>query len=608
MMTSIPFQKTSVPDKRQERKRFSPPDMGRVPFQNVDLDFLHSSNNDEECNESTAELMAQAAYLDDLDQAEEVEVEANCEDTIEDDPLQTPVSDVLPVSQQDPTALSSPESETESMPDTSCVADTARLETLKIPSVPSPPELTADVIPENLPSKPHSHSESVSRAINYQNTYGGEGITRITSDAIAQKVISRIRAINIKGVLYAYTAPIYRKLTPDLIKGLVLKYCNYDLAKTQNDSLLNLIYTYIRARMSLAECSLEENPQYVVFKECRYDLEERRFEPNGPDICAFSYVNVCITEATDSHPWFDAFLDRATGGDTCLQYLIWEMIGYIISADMSAKKFFVLKGESDTGKSLMIRILRALFQQDITERVIPLHSLGDRFALGGLSGVRLVTDDDYAGGCLSEASIATIKSITGGDSVRAEMKGQGAVTITPCSKLVVASNFIPVSKIDDPAFSKRQLVIPFNNVIPEDEQDPELFDKIKGELPSIARTALGYLSRLRDNRFKFTQVNWAPCVSSAEEQLIALPVRTESSSDKLVQDFVESFCSLDENSITLTQDLFKVFEGFCKDRGQHTLDIKDFSSRLGRIYPELSKKKRGSKNGYLGISLKSQGN
>lgn len=255
----------------------------------------------------------------------------------------------------------------------------------------------------------------------------------------------------------------------------------------------------------------------------------------------------------------------------------------------------------------MIRVLRALFQQDVTERVIPLHSLGDRFALGGLSGVRLVTDGDYAGTYLSEASVATIKSITGGDSVRAEMKGQDAVTINPCSKLVVASNFIPVPKINDPAFSKRRLVIPFNNVIPENEQDPELFDKIKEELPSIVRTALAYLNRLRDNRFKFTQVNWAPDVSSAEEKLGSVPVRTVSSSDKLVQDFVESFCSFDEtDSFTLTQDLFTVFEGFCKDMGQHTLDIKDFSSRLGKIYPGLSKKKSGSKNGYRGISFKSQ--
>lgn len=296
--------------------------------------------------------------------------------------------------------------------------------------------------------------------------------------------------------------------------------------------------------MSLKEVSLEEDSRYVVFRDCRYDLEEGRFEPNGPDICAFSYVNVCIAEATEYHACFDAFLDRATGGDERLQYLIWEMIGYIISADMSAKKFFILKGESDTGKSLMIRILRSLFRQDTTERVIPLHLLGERFALGGLAGVRLVTDGDYAGAYLSAASVAAIKSITGGDSVRAEMKGQDAVTINPCSKLVVASNFVPVSSIDDPAFNKRRLVIPFNNVIPEDEQDPELFDKIREELPSIAGTALRYLVRLRDNWFKFTQVNRVSAASTAEEKLGELPLRAASAPDRLVQDFVGSYCFL----------------------------------------------------------------
>ena len=37
--------------------------------------------------------------------------------------------------------------------------------------------------------------------------------------------------------------------------------------------------------------------------------------------------------------------------------------------------------------------------------------------------------------------------------------------------------------------------------------------------------------------------------------------------------------------------------------GQKVLNIKDFSSRLGRLYPELEKKKSGTKNGYWGISI-----
>lgn len=101
-MTSIPFQKSAVQDKRPERRCFSPPDMGRVPFQNAKLDTHHFSNYAEECNELAEELMAESGYLDNLDQSEEIEVWADCEDDIEGDSLQTLASESLPVAQQEP--------------------------------------------------------------------------------------------------------------------------------------------------------------------------------------------------------------------------------------------------------------------------------------------------------------------------------------------------------------------------------------------------------------------------------------------------------------------------------------------------------------------------
>ena len=79
----------------------------------------------------------------------------------------------------------------------------------------------------------------------------------------------------------------------------------------------------------------------------------------------------------------------------------------------------------------MLRLIRSFFIPNIGECAIQLHSLGDRFCLGTIAGIRLVTDGDYAGTNLSDNSTATIKAITGGDSVRAERKGQDAVTITP---------------------------------------------------------------------------------------------------------------------------------------------------------------------------------
>lgn len=433
-----------------------------------------------------------------------------------------------------------------------------------------------------------------------------ENAQKLPPEVIADKVISKVRAINVNNILYAFDGTVYCILDPDMIKGLVLKYCSCDLAKTRDSYLLNMIYTYFRAKMSLQEKALEEDPSRVVYKDCRFNLEEGVFEENGPDVIAFSYVNVNMRGASDSHPVFDAFLDRATGGNERLKCLVWEMIGYILSADMTAKKFFVLKGASNTGKSLMLRILRAFFRTDVSEKVIPLHSLGERFALGRLAGIRLVTDGDYTGACLTEASTAVIKAITGGDSVRAEMKGQDCVTLKPCCKLVVASNFVPMPKYADDAFDKRRLIIPFEVVIPDSEQDPYLFDRICVELPAIARTALGYLIRLRNNRFKFTQVELNTVRSAAEDIITAAPSGAELSSDKIVADFAAKYCSFsDPKSHTLTCELYRGFDAYCQDIGQRVLNIKDFSTRLSRLFPGLSKRKSGTKNGYVGIALKS---
>ena len=63
-------------------------------------------------------------------------------------------------------------------------------------------------------------------------------------------------------------------------------------------------------------------------------------------------------------------------------------------------------------------------------------------------------------------------------------------------------------------------------------------------------------------------------------------------------------CVLDDQSYSLTSELFESFKYYCTNSGQKVLDIKDFSSRLHKLYPELSKRKKGSKNVYCGIAVK----
>lgn len=617
MIKGLPFDTPAATENTENARFFSPPDMGKKAF--ADIGAVARSFLDEETyeayNECVEEIMVQDSFLDECNRAGDIEIvdenddgDSNDVNALNTDETGEPA---LPQAVAPTSASLQTDTHLETPPPTIPATPTV-LQDISLPTIPSTPvsiPVDDSVVNSEASGSPANMSQLVvtgnnSKAIGKQSSYDYGDSPKIVPEAIASKIISMAHVIYVKGILYAYTDPVYSVLTPDLIKGLTLEYCYCDLAQTQDNYLINQIYSYCRAKMVLKMTTPEEDSRYVVYMDGRFNLDKKRFEANSSDVIAFSCVNVRISDATDYHPVFDKFLDRISGGDIRLKTLIWEMIGYISSADMSAKKFFVLLGEGDTGKTLLLRVLRALFQQDISECVIPLHSLGERFALGRLAGIRLVTDGDYAGAPLSDASVATIKSITGGDSVRAEMKGQDAITITPCSKLVVASNYLPVSKIDDPAFNKRRLVIPFNYVIPEDEQDKRLFDKIKEELPSIAKTALGYLIRLRENQFKFTQVSLEPIVSSAESRIEKLSQRVTTSADKLVQDFVEAYCSLDTpECLTLTQDLFTVFEGFCKDKGQRVLNKKDFSSRLHTLFPKLIKKKVEGKNGYIGISL-----
>ena len=458
-----------------------------------------------------------------------------------------------------------------------------------------------------LPRQNFSHGSS---ALPYQinpasGIFSDNYSSKLPVDSISDTAIQKGNLKYLNAIIYAYVENSYKPLDCDMLKGMVLKYCSYDLAKTKDNHIINAIYTCIRAKLSLEKQDVSEDPDHIVFRDCRFNLLSSQFEMNGPDVISFGYVNVCIRGASNKHPMFSKYLDRVTGGDERLERLIWEIIGYILSPSMAAKKFFVFFGPSGTGKSLMLRIIRSFFIPNSGECAIQLHSLGERFSLGRISGVRLVTDGDYAGAHLSDSSTATIKAITGGDSVRAEMKGQDAVTVKPGCKLLIASNYIPQPKKVDEAFEKRRLIVPFVNVIPDEEQDPDLFEKIIQELPAIAMTALSCLITLRENKYRFTRIDLSE-YQPKEDFHSSIPINSiVTSADKMVSDFVDSYCIFVGDSFTLTEELFSVFKSYCAQAGQQVLNIKDFSTRLSRIFPGLSKRKSGTKNGYVGIALKS---
>jgi len=67
--------------------------------------------------------------------------------------------------------------------------------------------------------------------------------------------------------------------------------------------------------------------------------------------------------AREDCPVFDKFLHDISGGDPVLEMRIWEVMGYCLTPDLNAKKFFIFQGAHDSGKSLLCNLLSDFFQR-----------------------------------------------------------------------------------------------------------------------------------------------------------------------------------------------------------------------------------------------------
>jgi putative DNA primase/helicase len=114
--------------------------------------------------------------------------------------------------------------------------------------------------------------------------------------------------------------------------------------------------------------------------------------------------------------------------------------------------------------------------------------------LRGLRWVSVSESDD--GRRLAEA---TMKRLTGGDTIKARHMGKDFVSFEPSHTALLITNHLPKVRGDDPAVWRRIRVIPFNVFIPPDKRDPRLDEKLELHADAVLSWAVagyrGYAER-----------------------------------------------------------------------------------------------------------------
>jgi putative DNA primase/helicase len=193
-----------------------------------------------------------------------------------------------------------------------------------------------------------------------------------------------------------------------------------------------------------------------------------------------------------------------------------------------------------------------------------------------LHGKRLVATIEVDQGKRIAESL--LKSLTGGDAIKARRMREDFWEFSPTHKLLLAANHKPVVRGTDKAIWRRIKLIPFTITIPDEEKDPALLDKLKAELPGILAWAVrGCLSWQRDGIGHPDEVEKATAEYREEQDNVGA--------------FLAECCVMEQQVLVQSS---VIYDAYVKWSGDKHMTRTDFAERLKSKGLESKHKRTGT--------------
>ncbi len=401
--------------------------------------------------------------------------------------------------------------------------------------------------------------------------------------------------------IYLFNADIgfYRRVLDHEIDYLVNEIFGERIKKVGKSYIYREVREFLRreSKLLVKESQLLP-PRIWVFRDTFVDTFSGETRPNDGNVFVCSALQ-CKYDEYATCPDFEVYLDSIAGGDGKLVQLLWEVIAYLLSRETRAKKIVFLIGKKDSGKSLFADILTGILGEESVS-TLSANDFGKQFGLAELMGRHLNICMDLPDVPLSSEAVGKIKSITGGDLIRADVKFKEAVRFRATVRLLFGSNAMVRLAYPDQAFAERCIFIPFRYAVPREKQDLQLCEKLLRERAGICRKAMNVYADLERRGFAFTTVDLG---TENEGKVINW--------EKVLDVFMAEHCELTGNEAdrVSSEILFNSFLTFTSEKGVGSLSRESFSKKFrekteGKVEKKKIRIGKETVNGFVGIILK----
>lgn len=344
------------------------------------------------------------------------------------------------------------------------------------------------------------------------------------------------------------------------------------------------------ARLVVRAQALDADPYLLNVLNGTIDLRTGEIGPHDP-----AHLITRLAPATHNpnarSDRFDRFLADATCGDTELAEYLQRAAGYTLTGDTREEALIFLHGPSASGKTTLTEALRAVMGD--YARTAPFATLlvkrerGASEDLARLAGARLVSCSEVGRDATFNA--ATVKALTGGDTITARHLYQAAFEFRPTFKLWLAANDRPKVEHDDGAMWRRLHVVPFL-------AQPSPDSKLKHALttnPDDRSAILAWAVRGAQTWLKHG------LEQPAAVQQYSAGYRTESHP---LSAWLEECATLDADARTARRAVTGSYRTWCQENGEKAVSAHRLAPMLGDLGVADGGKSNGSRY-WQGIGL-----
>lgn len=275
-------------------------------------------------------------------------------------------------------------------------------------------------------------------------------------------------------------------------------------------------------------------------------------------------------------PRWLGFLSSIWGEDRESIRALQQVFGYLLTADTSYQKMFMLYGPPRCGKGTIARVIKRLLGDACVNPT--LKSLDGDFGIQPLVGktVAIIGDARLGGAADQAAIVERLLSISGEDALSVNRKNRDAINVQLKTRVLLLSNELPRLYDTSGALASRFVLLCLTRSF-LGQEDLQLDGKLAEELPGILRWAVEGLADLAEAG-RFT-------VPASSAEAMAHLREVSSPHSVFLEECLET--SDDIDAYADVDDVYAAYKTWCDASGRDPENKQLFGKQLHTLCPRI---------------------